>query len=86
MAVVVSFGQRGDYQIYIMNASGSNQRNVTNHSVGDMGTTWSPDSRRIAFESNRSGSWELYSIKADGTGVIQLTNTPADELWPVWSP
>lgn len=69
-----------------MNADGTNQRNVTNEPVGDMGTTWSPDSQRIAFESDRSGNWGLYWIQADGTGLTQLTNTSADEQWLVWSP
>ena len=27
---------------------------------------WSPDGRRIAFQSDRDGSWEIYVMDADG--------------------
>ena len=49
--------------------------------------TYSPDGKRIAFESNRSGNEEIWTSAADGSNAIQLTTFR--NLWagsPRWSP
>lgn len=46
----------------------------------------SPDGRRVAFQSNRTGRWEIYVMNADGSGVAQLTDAPGDNVTPKWSP
>ena len=33
---------------------------------------WSPDGRRIAFQSKRNGKWGLYQKNSDGTGAESL--------------
>jgi Tol biopolymer transport system component len=49
--------------------------------------SWSPDEKRIAFSSNRTGKYEVWVINADGGGLRQLTQIPgADVTAPVWSP
>ena len=35
---------------------------------------WSPDGRRIAFDSQRDGNREIYVMDADGSGVTRLTD------------
>lgn len=35
--------------------------------------SWSPDGKRILFQSNRTGVWHLYVMNVDGTDVIDLT-------------
>jgi dipeptidyl aminopeptidase/acylaminoacyl peptidase len=47
---------------------------------------WSPDSRKIAFVSNRSGVNQLYLIHRDGGEAEQLTDYQKDVSNPVWSP
>lgn len=47
---------------------------------------WSPDGRRIAFTSNRSGSYNLYVMDADGGNVSRLTNHGGNDRDPVWLP
>lgn len=46
----------------------------------------SPDGKKIAFASNRSGEWDLYLMDLSTARVTQLTNTPQYEGAPSWSP
>lgn len=77
----------GNSEIYVMNADGSNQRNLTQNEARDTSPSWSPDGQRIAFISNRLGELtsEVFIMQADGTNVQQLTtNASAQEV--IWSP
>lgn len=48
---------------------------------------FSPDGRRVAFTSTRSGDAELWVSDADGSGAVQLTSLQAqDTNCPAWSP
>ena len=46
----------------------------------------SPDSREIAFTSDRDGNPEIYVMNADGGAVRRLTDSPANDEYPAWSP
>ncbi len=78
----------GNFEIYVMNADGSGQTNLTNNPAVDglLGIDWSPDGSRIAFTSDRDGNDEVYVMNADGSGLTNLTNNPADDSHPAWSP
>jgi Tol biopolymer transport system component len=52
----------------------------------DGSPSWSPDSQRIAFYSERDGKSDIYVMNADGTGERRLTDSTADEGYPSWSP
>jgi Tol biopolymer transport system component len=62
----------GTYDIYIVNADGSGEVNVTKSQAIHYRPAWSPDGTKIAFDSNRSGSFELYVMNANGTSVRRL--------------
>ena len=76
----------GSEDIFVMNADGSGQTNLTNHPERDAFPAWSPDGTRITFTSRRDGNGEIYLMNVDGSGKINLTNNPADDDQPVWSP
>jgi eukaryotic-like serine/threonine-protein kinase len=48
----------------------------------------SPDGRRVAFTSTRSGWWEIWIADPDGANAVQLTNlrAPTGTGVPHWSP
>jgi Tol biopolymer transport system component len=48
---------------------------------------FSPDDKRIAFASNRSGSWEIWVCTGDGLNAVQLTSFGGPfTRFPRWSP
>lgn len=45
---------------------------------------FSPDDRRIAFQSDRDGNWEIYLMDVDGAQAVRLTNNEAQDEMPVF--
>lgn len=77
-------------EIWVMNADGSNQRQVTNLGGANFAPYFHPDGRRILFASNhknpRSRNFDLYLVHADGTGLEQVTTNAEFDAFPVFSP
>jgi TolB protein len=76
----------GTYQVYVVNADGSNLRRITQTTVTEAEPTWSPDGGRLAFNSKLPGNVEVYTIKLDGTTRVRLTNNAAFDGYPEWTP
>jgi len=78
----------GNGEIYVMNADGSEQKNLTNSPAYDGYPCWSFDGKRIAFvsDSDGDGNGEIHVMNSDGSDKKKLTNDPTANLCPVWSP
>ncbi|HEX6315410.1 MAG TPA: hypothetical protein VFZ73_11150 [Gemmatimonadaceae bacterium] len=77
-------------ELWVMNADGSGQRQITNLGGANFGPSWTPDGGRIVFSSNyknpRSRNFELYLINLDGTGLEQVTDHEEFDGFPMFSP
>jgi serine/threonine protein kinase/Tol biopolymer transport system component len=60
------------------------RRGITSRLVADTSgahmPVWSPDGRRIAFNSNRRGGIDLYRADADGSGTAELLLAATDRV------
>jgi TolB-like protein len=72
----------GDYEIYVMDADGRNQTQLTFNDDWDHSFAWSPDGRRIAFFKSDT----IYVMEADGLNETQLTYYPSFDVDLDWSP
>ena len=82
--IAFSSGRSGNAEIYVMDADGGNQLNLTNDPGDDRSPAWSPDGNRIAFMSNRDKNTEIYVMDADGGNQLNLTNNPHSDGSPAW--
>jgi Tol biopolymer transport system component len=78
----------GNDEIYIMDIDGGNPHRLTQITFADDNfPSWSPDGRRIVFNSGSPrGGFDLYVIDADGTNLLRLTDHSGWEFEPAWQP
>jgi Tol biopolymer transport system component len=73
-------------QIFLMNADGSNDRNLSGFASADGWPSWSPDGRRIVFSRHTVSGFQIFVMSRDGSDVRQLTNAAGEFVNPRWSP
>jgi len=77
-------------EIWVMNADGSNKRQVTSNGKANFGPYFFPDGKRIIFASNmddpRGRNFDLYKINTDGTGLERITFNETFDGFPMFSP
>ena len=78
-----------ELEIFVMNADGSNLRQVTDNGAANFGPFWHPDGEHIIFSSNladpKGRNFDLYVIRKDGTGLQQITHEDQFDGFPMFS-
>lgn len=77
-------------EIRVMNADGSNKRQVTSNGKANFAPYFFPDGKRIIFASNLSDpkgrDFDLYKINVDGSGLERITYNDTFDGFPMFSP
>ena len=76
-------------ELFVMNADGSNQRQITQNGAANFAPFFFPDGQRILFSSNlgdpRGREFDIYAINADGTGLERITYGEGFDGFPMFS-
>ena len=79
--------------LYVMNADGSKQRQVTNEkkqNIASFAPSWTPDGKGLVFGTNREDpkrrKFEVYKINLDGSGLERITFGDQFDGFPNFSP
>ncbi|MCG9894353.1 MAG: hypothetical protein MH204_02610, partial [Fimbriimonadaceae bacterium] len=79
----------GEMELWIMDADGSNKKQVTKLGGANFAPFLHPDGSRIIFTSNhhdpRGREFDLFVVNVDGTGLKQITFTPDFDGFPMFS-
>lgn len=77
-------GAPGAQDIYVMDITTKQFVQLTHDAGRNDFPSWSPDSRHIVFQSNRTGTDQIWTMLADGSNQKQLT-TSGQNSQPNWS-
>lgn len=77
-------------EIWVMNADGSNKRQITSNGKANFAPFFFPDGKRIIFSSNmddpKGRNFDLYKINVDGSGLERITDNDTFDGFPMFSP
>ena len=69
---------KSNNELFVMNADGSSNRQITRDSWQESQPVWIKDGKKIAFLCNESGSSQVWEMNPDGTERKQLTRYEGD--------
>jgi TolB protein len=88
--LVQGFIRPSKVELFVMNADGSDNRQITHLGGANFGPSWTPDGKRIIFASNhknpRSRNFDLFLVDLDGSNLEQVTANPEFDGFPMFSP
>jgi len=77
---------RSNSDIWIIPVTGGDPKKITTSDGADFNPVWSPDSKKLAFISTRSGSPQIWKIDLRGGEARQITDISTGASGVVWSP
>ncbi|HEY0458749.1 MAG TPA: protein kinase [Pyrinomonadaceae bacterium] len=84
--IVYTTRVKGRQDLWIVDADGGNNQQLTFNVKSNFSPAVSPDGRYIVFVSDRSGNLDLWRTDLDGSNAFQLTKDSSTEIDPAFSP
>jgi len=73
--------------IFVQEIGSGASRMIAGHPMDDITPAFSPDGRRVAFASNRTGFWNIYVASLDtNEPLLQITDDVWEDFSPTFSP
>jgi TolB protein len=90
MVTYIDLDENGNEQVFVMDADGSNARQLT-HREGGVGAhyapSWSPDASMIAYEGDTSDTSQIFVVRVSDGVSTRVTNGPQAAVDPGgWAP
>lgn len=79
-------GQKGNIDIFVMNAEGSGVVRLTDHPSPEQGPVWAADGKSLFFTGERDGRGEIYRVWLADKRVDRITNGINRAIMPAASP
>lgn len=81
-----------NFEIWVMNADGTNKRQVTKLGAASFAPYFHPNGKKIVFASNhfaddeRKRNFDILMVNVDGTGLERITTYKSFDGFPMFSP
>jgi Tol biopolymer transport system component len=79
-------GQKGNLDIFVMDADGSNLVRLTDHPSAEQGPVWAADGQSLFFTGERNGRGEIYRVWLADKRVDRITSGLDRAIMPAASP
>jgi TolB protein len=79
-------GQKGNLDIFVMDADGSNVVRLTDHRSAEQGPVWAADAKSLFFTGERDGRAEIYRVWLPDKRVERVTSGIDRAIMPAASP
>jgi TolB protein len=76
----------GQWEIWLMDWDGANQRQITRHGALSILPSWSPDNERMVYTSFARGTSDMYIINRRGGGRVRINSGLALNTSATFSP
>ena len=84
--IAFASNRTGNWEIWLMDWDGANQRRITFHNALSILPSWSPDNERMVYTSFVSGTSDMYIINRRGGGRMRLASGLALNTSATFSP
>lgn len=84
--VFASTRHRSTSAIYLQKVDAVAVTQLTGDPSNNAMPAFSPDGKRIAFASDRTGNWDIFTMSLDGGPAVQITSDATADIHPRFSP